>query len=91
MRRLRDKLKTAAVEVIKPADEGPPKVIGRDIGLFQYIYGEQRAKRNERDGIRFYEGAEAEEQLERLSDAQRAGYAAQAELSRRQQDGGDRG
>lgn len=91
MKRLRDKLKTAAVEVIKQPETGPPVVIGQDIGLFDYIYGEQRAARNERDGIRYLTGAEAEEHLKGMSDAQRAGYRAQAELHQQRNQGGDRG
>jgi len=86
---LRDKLKTRAVEVIKEAQIGPPAVVGEDISLFTAVYGEQRPKRNERDGIRFYQGAEAEAHLEGLSDAQRAGYSAQAELLNRQERGSD--
>jgi len=83
-------LKTAAVEVIRQPETGPPVVIGQDIGLFEAIYGEQRPTRNEREGIRFYEGAEAEEHLKGMSDAQRAGYQAQAELHQQRNQGGER-
>lgn len=81
---LKNKLKSRAVEVIRQPQIGPPVVVGEDVSLMDAVYGRQRTPtRNERDGIRFFYGAEAEAHLENLSEAQRAGWAAQAELANR--------
>lgn len=83
---LKNKLKSRAIEVIRQPQIGPPPVIGEDISLFEAAYGKQRAPaRSERDRIRFFYGEEAEAQLENLSEAQRAGWAVQAELANRRE------
>jgi len=81
---LRDRLKSRAVEVIREPQIGPPPVVGEGISLFDAVMGEQRPTR--RDGVTIIHGEKAiSAHLENLTEAQKAGYAAQAELARQRQ------
>jgi len=81
---LKDRLKSRAVEVISKPRVGPPPLVGEDISLFDAVMGEQRPTR--RDGVRIIHGEDAiSAHLENLTEAQRAGYAAEAELARQRQ------